>query len=63
MKRYLHEDGKYIARQISEVMVLYKDWNCDGDSYELEGIWIEWEDDGQREFISLNHINAYFTPL
>ena len=61
MKRYLYE--KSVAIQISDITTITRDWNCDGDIYPIKGVWIEWEQDQSREFISLDHLEMYFKPL
>lgn len=62
MKRFKDVSGA-IAKQISEVEVITNDWNNDGDIYPIEGIWIEWEKFGQREFISLGNLEEYFKEI
>lgn len=62
MKMYKDVSGSK-ARQVSEVTVEVADWNCDGDIYAVEGIWVEWISLGRREFISLGHLEEYFTEV
>ena len=62
MKRYKCTSGGY-AKQISEVKVEVADWNCDGDVYPVEGIWIKWESLNRNEFISLDHLEEYFVEV
>ena len=62
MKRYKDTFGN-IAIQISDVETITRDWNCDGDIYPMTGIWIEWEIDGNRDFISIYHLEDHFTEI
>lgn len=62
MKMYKDVSGA-VARQVSEVKIEVAAWNCDGDIYPVEGIWIELISLGRREFISLGHLEEYFTEI
>ena len=62
MKRFKEISGQK-AKQISDVETINRDWNCDGDIYTITGVWIEWEIDKSREFVSLGHLEDYFTEI
>ena len=62
MKRFKEISGQK-AKQISDVETITRDWNCDGDIYTITGVWIEWEIDKSREFVSLGHLEDYFTEI
>lgn len=61
MKRYKDQNGN-IAKQISEITTTIADWNNDGDVYPKEGIWIEWENFGSKDFLSISEL-SYLEPL
>lgn len=62
MKRYKDPSGS-IAKQISDVEIITRDWNCDGDIYPIEGVWVEWEKLNRREFIPLHVVEDYFKEI
>ena len=50
----LVKDGEVYASQCSEFQLVEKDWNCDGDVYELYGAYFD--RDGYADFITPENI-------
>ena len=62
MIRLMNKETGKICTVISEYQHVTNDWNNDGDTYTLFGLWVEWKS-GIRDFLEKSDIDKNYEKL